>query len=180
MPKRPLVPTQARAHLGEARESAEFNDMSGAAQDLTYVPGYSDLRRKRDRAIAEGKKAEPLPYRLQLVRVKNAAGNPDGRMAAQWRALGYREVPHSEMEAMGIAMPVGGMASADGFVDVGDTRLFVCDAQRAARNEKNWRRATDELQATDSAPALQAEGQRFAKPGEELTFASGEYSDDQG
>lgn len=178
--KRPLVATQARAHLGEVRESEEFNDMSAAAQDLTYVPGYSDLRRTRDRAIAEGKKPQALPYRLQLVRVKNANGNPDGRMAAQWRALGYREVLHDEMEGMGIAMPVGGMASTDGFVDVGDTRLFVCDALRAARNEKNWRRATDELQATDSAPALEAEGRKFAKPGEELTFASGEYSDDQG
>ena len=178
--KRPLIRTDVRAHLGEARETSEFNDMGAAAQDLSYVPGYSDLRRARDRAVAEGKKPLPLPYRLQLVRVKNSMGGPDGRMAAQWRAQGYREVLHEEMEGMGIALPVGGMASAEGFVDVGDTRLFVCDAPRAARNEQNWRRATDELQATDSAPALEAEGRKVAKPGEELTFAEGSYSDDQG
>jgi hypothetical protein len=180
MAKRPLVPTAARAHLGEVRESSEFNDMGAAAQDLSYVPGYSDIRRERDRAMAEGRKPRPLRFRLQLVRVKNSAGAPDSRMGAYWRAKGYKEVQGSEMEGMGIAMPVGGMMSAEGFVDVGDTRLFVCDAERAARNERDWRRATDDLQATDSAPALEAEGRKFAKPGEDLTFAEGSYSDDQG
>jgi hypothetical protein len=83
------------------------------------------------------------------------------------------------METLGLTMPIGGMTSVEGFVDVGDTRLFVCDAQRAARNEQHWRRATDDMQATDAAPALQAEGRKIAKPGEELTFAEGSYSDDQ-
>jgi hypothetical protein len=177
--KRPLVRTETRAHLGETRESAEFNDMDGAAQDLTYIPGYSDLRRQRDRDMQAGRKPKPLPFRLQLVRVKNVAGAPDSRMGAWWRAQGYREVLASDMEGMGITMPIGGMTSAEGYVDVGDTRLFVCDAQRAARNEQDWRRATDDMQVTSSAPALQAEGRRVAKPGEELTFAEGSYSDDQ-
>lgn len=173
MVKRPLIRTDVRAHLGEAQESEDF----AAAQDLTFTPGYSDKRKAFDRGRAEGRKMPSLPYRLQLVRVKSTMGLPDGRGAAGFRAQGYREVHASEMEGMGIAMPVGGQVSAEDFVDVGDTRLFVCDAHRAARNEMNWRRATDEAQATDRAPALEAEGRKHAKPGEDLTFAEGSYSD---
>ncbi|MFH0899308.1 MAG: hypothetical protein V2A73_01635 [Pseudomonadota bacterium] len=172
--KRPLVRTDVRAHLGEAQESEDF----AASQDLTFTPGYSDKRKAFDRGRAEGKKMAPLPFRLQLVRVRNSMGGLDGRGAAGYRAQGYREVKASDMEGMGISMPVGGQLSTDGFVDVGDTRLFVCDAHRAARNEMNWRRATDEAQATDRAPALEAEGRKHARPGEEsLTFAEGTYSD---
>jgi len=177
--KRPLVVSETRAHLGEVRESDAFNDMSAAMQDLTYIPGYSDWRRERDDALRTGKKPRPLPFRLQLVRVKNAQGQPDSRMAPYWRAKGYREVEASALVSMGLGMPVGGMVSGDGFIDVGDTRLFVCDARRAARNQLDWRRATDEMQATNSAPALEAEGRRVAKPGEEITFVEGSLSDDQ-
>jgi hypothetical protein len=173
--KRPLVRTDVRAHLGEAQESDEF----AAVQDLTYTPGYSDKRRVFDRGRAEGQRMPSLPFRLQLVRIRTPQGALDGRGTASFRALGYHEVKASELEGMGLALPVGGQVSADGFVDVGDTRLFVCDAQRAARNEMNWRRATDEAQATDRAPALEAEGRRYAKPGESLTFADGSYSDGQ-
>lgn len=174
--KRPLVRTDVRAHLGEAQESEDF----AVSQDLTFTPGYSEKRKAFDRGRAEGKKMPSLPFRLHMVRVRSSTGAPDGRGAAGFRAQGYREVKASEMEGMGLAMPVGGQVSAEGFVDIGDTRLFVCDAQRAARNEVNWRRATDEAQATDRAPLLEAEGRKYAKPGETLTFAEGSYSDDQG
>jgi len=171
--KVPLIRTDTRAHLGEAQEKPEFADPALARGDLTYVPGWSDLRRQRDADVREGRKPAPLPYRLQLVRVRNSMGLPDGQGAASWRAQGYQEVKVNEMKELGIAMPIGGMASADGFVDVGDLRLFACDAQRAAQNEQNWRRATDEVQATDRAPALEAEGRKHASP----TFVEGTYSD---
>lgn len=173
MAKRPLIPTDVRAHLGEARESDAF----AQTNDWTYIPGYSDKRREFDAARARGEKVAPLPYRLQLVRVKTTQGGPDGTAAAGWRAKGYREVLASEMEGLGIEMPVGGQKSADGFVDVGDTRLFVCDGRRAARNEMNWRRATDEAQATNRAPLLEQETAKYAKPGETLWSAEGTYSD---
>lgn len=170
--KRPLVETNVRAHLGEAQETNAFQENP----DFTFVKGYSEKRREMDAARAKGLKGPKLGYRLQWVRVKDGRGNPEGMTAARFRMMGYREVRAAELAELGLEMPIGGVATADGFIDTADVRLFMCDAKTAARNEMNWRRATDEMQATDRAPQLEAEGRKFARPGEELTFAEGAYT----
>lgn len=46
--KRELVPTTIRTEFGEVIDDPAFYETMGAAQDHTYVPGYSDIRRARD------------------------------------------------------------------------------------------------------------------------------------
>ena len=52
MTKRELIPTAIRTEFGEVLDAPSFYDTNGAAQDHTYTPGYSDLRRARDLAVA--------------------------------------------------------------------------------------------------------------------------------
>ena len=77
---KPLVATAFRTEFGEVIEDAAFYE--NAHRDLTYVPGYSDLRRARDKKLGEisqGKlpkhtKVDTLPVRLQWVRTAKASG----------------------------------------------------------------------------------------------------------
>lgn len=46
--KRELVPTTIRTEFGEVLDDPSFYETMGSAQDHTYVPGYSDIRRARD------------------------------------------------------------------------------------------------------------------------------------
>lgn len=169
--KRPIVKTRERDVLGSARESADF--YAEANQDMTYVPGYSDKRRARDRALAEGREPIALPFRLQLVRTTTRTGRPDSASISKWRAKGYRAVQQSDLAGMGIEMPAGGEVNADGTIQVGDTTLYMTDGPNAARLEEHWHRATEEAQSTDHAPALQKAGREVGKPGEDLTFVTG-------
>lgn len=170
--KRPIVVTRERAVAGETREKADFYDPM-IAEDLTFVPGYSDKRRARDRALAEGRTPEPLPFRLQWVRSTSPNGRPDSRSMSEWRAKGYKAVHESDLAGLGLQMPIGAIPNADGTLQVGDTTLFIADGPTAARHEENWHRATEELQSTDAAPALQRAGREVGKPGEDLTFVTG-------
>ena len=49
--KVPLIITQPPPEFGELKESPEFHDMATMNADLTYVPGFSEKRFARDKAI---------------------------------------------------------------------------------------------------------------------------------
>ena len=169
--KRPLVVAGQRdVYDTPVREQPAFY-APDVAQDATFIPGYSDKRRQVDEARKNGTRPPALTHRYHLVRTKMPSGRPDMRDAFNFRAKGYREVHTDELASLGIQMPLGGIKNTDGTISVGDTTLFVCSAEQAARNEENWRRATDDRSAVDtSAAPLHEQGAAFARPGERLTF----------
>ena len=142
--QRPLVDTTIRTEFGDVFESPEFYDVSGADRDLTYVPGFSDMRRARDlelAAIAAGKKdrrdakIEPLPVNCRWVRATTVRGDPDARKQIGAGNLGYELVTKQDIGQPWLkGLPPGATFAADGSVRKGDTVLMVAPGERAARN----------------------------------------------
>jgi len=144
MTQRPLVDTTVRTEFGDVLESAEFYDVSGADRDLTYVPGFSDMRRARDlelAAVAAGKKdrrdakIDPLPVNCRWTRCTTVRGEPDARKQIGAGNLGYVLVTKKDIGQPWLKeLPPGATIAADGSLHKGDTVLMVATGQRAARN----------------------------------------------
>ena len=171
MTKRELVPTALRTEFGEVWEDSAFHETAGANRDYTYVPGYSDLRRARDMAIAKEmdaaqgnqarmnwKNVPTLPVRLQWVRTsKVISGQPDNTKEIDAGSNGYRIATSSDVgQAWMTALPQGCTIGADGSLRKGDTVLMVCDAKQAARNAAlNQREITRLTKNTTTAGAAE-------------------------
>jgi hypothetical protein len=162
MPVRELVPTHIRTEFGDVLDSPEFYDVGGADRDLTYVPGFSDMRRARDltlAAVASGKtprheaKLTPLPVNCRWTRTSNTKGEPDGRKQIASGNLGYRAVNKDQIGKVPwlTALPPGATLDADGSIRKGDTILMVTDAANAGRNVA--RRAAQTQRLGDAAAA---------------------------
>ena len=168
---RPLISAKARDLVGSAREDSTFMNNG---QDLTYIQGYSNVRRQMDADLARGREPSTgLNYRFQYVTVQRPNGKPDSAKAMQFRALGYRPVKAEEAAAYGIEVPVQAFQTADGYIQVGDAQLFVCDAATAARNEAHGRSAIDE-RTTDEATSqeLRSVGRELGGVGNDLVETS--------
>lgn len=160
MPVRELVPTAIRTEFGDVLDSPEFYDVGGADRDLTYVPGFSDMRRARDltlAGVASGKIArheavlEPLPVNCRWTRTHTGKGEPDGRKQIASGNLGYRAVNKDQIGKVPwlTALPPGATLDADGSIRKGDTILMVTDAKNAGRNVA--RRAAQTQRLGDAA-----------------------------
>lgn len=145
MTKRPLVETRIRTEFGDVLDDASFYDVGAADRDLTYVPGFSEMRRNRDLEIADvasGRKARheaklaPLPVNVRWVRHATPSGVPDGRKQITSSNLGYKAVTKDMVgkNEWLKELPPGATIAADGTVRKGDTMLMVTDAKNAARN----------------------------------------------
>ena len=174
---KPLVASAIRTEFGEVFEDASFYEE--AQRDLTYVPGYSDLRRTRDRLMGEvaqgklpkGTKVPTLPVRLQWVRTAKASGAPDSYKQVQFGSDGYRQATKADVgQAWLTAIPGGATVGVGDAIYQGDCVLMVCDAQRAARNAAVIRMHTDRL--TKDAPAANLMKLGEAKQGADPTFTS--------
>ena len=174
-PVRPLVDTHIRTEFGDVLEDAAFYDVAGADRDMTYVPGFSDMRRERDlelAAVASGAKprheakVQPLPVNMRWTRTHKPSGAPDGTKQMSTGNLGYRAVHKDEIgkEAWLKAAPPGATYDADGSIRKGDTILMIADdktaARNAARKAAQTRRLTDETAA--AAGGLLATKTRYA------------------
>lgn len=147
MANRPLISAKSRGIIGAAQESAAFNEQG---QDLTFVPGYSNIRRQIDADLAAGREPSvQLTHRLQYVTVEKPNGKPATAKISQFRALGYKFVEF-DAPPQGITVPDHAFKSADGHVQVGDVQLMYCDAATAARNEAHGRSAIDDASAEDT------------------------------
>lgn len=169
---RPLISAKARdAVAGGVRETREFAEDMG--QDLTFVPGYSDKRRRMDADIARGRVPEErLNVRLQYVTCEQRNGKPFTQKISQYRGLGYRFVEFDNPPP-GITVPVGAFRSADGRVQVGDAQLMYCDAATAARNESHGRSAIDERSTDDyTSQDLRSAGREIGGVGNDLVESS--------
>lgn len=160
--KVPLVATNIRTEFGDVVEDASFYDVGGADRDLTYIPGFSDMRRANDlerAAVASGAKPkheahiQPLPVNMRWTRTVSPRGAPDGRKQLSTANLGYKAVHKDEIgkHPWLKALPPGATINADGTIQKGDTQLMICDGKTAARNvarrQLQTQRLTDEAKA---------------------------------
>lgn len=149
--KVPIIVTQPPPEFGELTSSPEFHDENAMDSDLTYVPGFSELRLARDRAIAEvlrgrlpAKDVPTLPRNFRWERCQNKKGEPDERSVIQAGNQGFQKVT-TDMVGEGkivTSMPPGAHKAADGTIMQGDVVLMVTTAERAARNEFQARART--------------------------------------
>ncbi len=160
--KIPLVAVGDRDTFGSAKEQAAYQEFG---QDVTYVPGYSDVRRENAAKQVRRERGTPVRARLQWVRAQTSSGKPDGRDIASWQAKGYQFVTKDNIGSLGFeAPPSGQLDAATGRFLLGDTVLMYCPATVAARNENVLRRATDERSSADaSASDLHAEGRKLGQ-----------------
>jgi hypothetical protein len=147
MANKPLVSAKSRGIIGAKQDSSAFRE---TGQDLTFVPGYSDVRRRIDSSLARGERPEErLDVRLQYVTVEKANGAKTMAKAAQFKALGYKFVEF-DSPPEGISVPDHAFKSADGHIQVGDTQLMYCDSATAERNYEDGRSAIDAMSAEDT------------------------------
>lgn len=176
MVAKPLVPATIRTEFGEVLESDAFHDQGGARGDFTYVPGYSDMRRKRDqeaKEVADGKRAantvSKLPVRLQWVRSVRVNNTPDNRKPVEFGNQKYRNVTQADMGTEWFTgMPEGAVIEAGGEIRQGDCTLMVCEAEKAARNAAAVQFRTNQMLNDASASRLMALGE--TKPGTDPSF----------
>lgn len=138
----PLVLTAPVSEFGDLPEG--FNDPQEQDRDNSYVPGFSDMRRARDVAIAhyvrhkgERSAIQPLPVNLRWARNQNMKGDPDSSKQFGHGGRGYRVATKTDVgQAWLTKLPPGAELGADGSIRKGDTVLMVCDAQQAAKNQR--------------------------------------------
>lgn len=156
MGKRPIVSTGIRTEFGDVQEDASFYEVGGADRDLTYVPGFSDLKRARDleiAAVASGAKPRheakvlPLPVNVRWTRVTTPKGSPDGAKQMSTENLGYKAAHKDQIGKVDWlkALPPGATINADGSIQKGDTILMVADGKTAARNSARKQAQTQRL-----------------------------------
>ena len=155
--KVPLIAAGDRDTFGNAREQDAFY---ATGQDVTYVGGYSDIRRENSRRQLRGQKPLPLKARLHWVRNLTPGGKPDARDISSHKALGYQFVTKDNLPTLGFEAPASAqLDAATGHYILGDTVLMFCPRDLAARNENVLRRATEERSSADAtASDLHAEG----------------------
>ena len=148
----PLVLTQPASEFGELTSAPDFNDPFLMDRDMSYVPGFSDLRRARDMKIAEytNHKCQlsdipSLPVNMRWGRNQNKAGQPDSTKIVGHSVKGYRPAKASDISPTNpwlTAMPPGAHELADGTIAKGDTILLVATKERAAQNARLKAEAT--------------------------------------
>lgn len=163
MAKVPLIATQTLSEFGDLLDSAEFSDPGGYDKDLTYVPGFSELRRQHETQKAayfrgltgqgprlSSDEVPTLPVNLCWTRMQSKDGQPDNTMTVAKGVEGYRLVTKADVGQDWLTeLPGGAMVQGDGSIRNGDTVLMVTTRERAATNEMRHRLETE--RRTDGA-----------------------------
>ncbi len=175
MPK-PLIQSAPLSEFGDFPDTPEFNDPTGQDRDQTYVPGFGDLRRKRDLAISEynaGRlerhQVPTLPVNLRWARNQTKAGTPDSAKPFLHGRKGYRVVTERDVNPEWLTeIPPGAQIGADGSIRNGDCVLMVASREDAAKSERAKRRLVDErlkgVEASFEQHAQQAGANMKAQP----------------
>lgn len=162
-PVRPLVPTGIITPFGELLDDPAAPISAEGGPDVTWTPGFSEMRVARDKAIAEvaqgqrtAKDVPALPVNVRLVRRAQPSGAPDGAKQMQSSNNGYRHVTKADVgQPWFTQVPPGATVLPDGTITKGDTTYMVAEAQVAARNTVRKELAT---RARLSAAQSRAEG----------------------
>jgi hypothetical protein len=150
----PILETVCPPEFGELKEDPRFHDVSGMDRDFTFVPGFSELRRARDLAIAEvraGKRraneVPTLPVNMRWSRCQNKRGDVDNRKVIRAGNRGYKAVTEADVGEGKLlpTLPAGAFKAADGTIRQGDCQLMVADAAKVARNEFQKRVRTESM-----------------------------------
>lgn len=165
--QRKLVEAVTLNEFGEPDPTPQ-NEYEMLARDATYVPGFSDMKKKRDEAVADlvhGRlddpgAVKPLPVNLRWVRAYDVRSHePDTTKMLSSDGKGYRPVNASQIGKVPwlTAMPPGAKKLPDGSIAKGDTILVVAEAGAVARNRQVQRgMVEDQLAAVGSAVQQQA------------------------
>jgi len=97
---RPVVPTAIRTEFGDVLEDASFYDAQG--RDVTYVPGYSELRRARD--ASKG---------LAGAERQAMSADPDEAAHGQKMVAAISDTIRRNLTAAGLQAPTGKIAPSD-------------------------------------------------------------------
>lgn len=154
--KKPLVDINLVSEFGGIEDLESFKSEGVQQRDYTYVPGFSDMRQKRDldlgafaRHEMKAKEVSILPVNARWFRtVKGTGSDPDQMRIAHSRNLGYRAVTKDDVGKPWLtALPPGAQVAPDGTIKsaAGDLVLCVVDQQGAARNAMRRKIATEEM-----------------------------------
>jgi len=164
---RPLVNTEPVDEFGAITQDDDFHDPGTVQADLTYVPGWSELRRERAMQMAEyvngrrlGQDVMSLPVNVRWGRRMTVAQTPDSAKLQGHANAGYRAVNKSDVGQVWLKdLPPGSRVMTDGTIvnAAGDQMLLVCTAQQARKNRRRKMQAAkaQEDAANESSAALQ-------------------------
>lgn len=160
---KPLIPTGVMTEFGELKDDPRtLLDHNGMDGDVTYVPGFSDMRRAHDLAKAQGTTPLPLPVNLRWVRRTKANGEPTNERSVKVGRDNYRPVQFNEVGTRDWikGMPAGATKLPDGGIGMLDMQLMVQDAQSAAKSAVRKQMKWTELVTASKDEALRAAGAR--------------------
>lgn len=164
---RPLVNTEPVDEFGAITEDEQFDNPETVAGDLTYVPGWSEMRRQRDIQIAEwrnnrrlGKDVMTLPVNVRWGRRMTVGQQPDSVKLQGHANTGYRAVTEKDKgQSWFTDLPPGSRVMKDGTIvnAAGDQVLLVCTAEQARKNRRRKAQAAEAQQETanEGSAALQ-------------------------
>lgn len=142
--KRPLIGSGIITEFGEILDDPDaYTAEGGGSPDVTYTPGFSELRQKRDSELALVAKGEMamrdvtvLPVNVRLSRRTQKNGQPDQTKIQTAGNNGYRPVTKADVgQPWFKELPPGAVEFPDGSIGKGgEVQYMVCDGQRAARN----------------------------------------------
>lgn len=155
--KRPLVNTAPLDEFGAVSEEALAVSQTPAA-DLTYVPGFSDMRYERDIQMGEyvrgerrGQDVRTLPVNIRLVRANTSSGHPEGVKVMSARINGYEPLTEKDLgEDYLTKLPPGARKLPDGtlLTAAGDAIYMKATAERVAVNLARKQRAMQQATAS--------------------------------
>lgn len=143
MAVRPIVATTPLTEFGDvdAATAQEILTPGGQDRDKTFVPGFSEMRIRRDLAVAEHKRGlisagdiPNLPVNLRWSRAIQKDGNTDNKIYGHL-TNGYRLVNKSDVGSEYLKeLPGGAQVQPDGSIRNGDCVLMIADGKTAAKN----------------------------------------------
>ncbi len=160
--RRPLVELATENEFG-AVELKPLDTDGGL--DITYVPGFSDMRFQRDRAVAEvvhgdasPKDVPSLPVNVRWVRAVTGDGQqPTSQNVMLSERKGYRLATKEDIGKPWLTqLPPGAKIRADGSIANIDTVLMVADAAQVAQNRARSRQMVETQLDTIGEPISQA------------------------
>lgn len=174
----PLIETAALSEFGDLTEQAAFHDPDRMGRDVSYVPGFSEMRRDVALQVAAAKRGEidaktikPLPVNLRWGRCQDVRGNPNDVKLFGHSRHGYKPVTKDMIGKEWLtAAPPGSQVQADGTIRNGDTMLLWCPREDAARNEFAKRKQTEErTKGAEGTFASMVQQARSVSPGAKPT-----------
>jgi len=124
----------------------KMDEMDDAGYDNSYVPGYSEERRKNELRVRDGQSASNIDH-LYWVRTSRVDGSDvDYRDAVAVSRLGYRAATVDDLSERGWAMPPAAHIGADGLIRREDLALAIVDKDIAKKNKDRLARKNAEFE----------------------------------